>query len=332
MLQNRSIDGERQIDPNAVIKTLFAAKGISLDHSRKLGSGRYSKVITAQAFNGFELAIKMINKLKVTKDFLKRFLPRELANWKMLVHPNIIRLFRHYEALDHVFLVMEFGSGGDMLSHVQKNGAVPEPQAAFWLYQVCSAIVYMHSVDVAHRDLKLENIVIFGQDVKVADLGFSRKVEGEFSETFCGSKAYSAPEILLGNPYNPFKADVWSIGVVGFVMTTDTMPFREDLDNQKIVKNQKERRYRFPTSLPLSEECKDTINTLMTFDPLNRYTSFEAIMMPWINAGKGYGKPLLPSRSQPPTNNNTPSGNAFNRPTINDRQAHPTYYAGVREQ
>ncbi|CAJ0572926.1 unnamed protein product, partial [Mesorhabditis spiculigera] len=311
MLQNRSIDGERQvpqmpplgaprppIDPNAVIKTLFAAKGISLDHSRKLGSGRYSKVITAQAFNGFELAIKMINKLKVTKDFLKRFLPRELANWKMLVHPNIIRLFRHYEALDHVFLVMEFGSGGDMLSHVQKNGAVPEPQAAFWLYQVCSAIVYMHSVDVAHRDLKLENIVIFGQDVKVADLGFSRKVEGEFSETFCGSKAYSAPEILLGNPYNPFKADVWSIGVVGFVMTTDTMPFREDLDNQKIVKNQKERRHHDAV-----DQC-----------------------------GKGYGKPLLPSRSQPPTNNNTPSGNAFNRPTINDRQAHPTYYAGVREQ
>ncbi|CAJ0963242.1 unnamed protein product, partial [Mesorhabditis belari] len=351
-------------DPNTIIKKLFADKGISLDHSVKLGSGRYSKVITAQIYSGATIAIKMINKNKVTPDFRNKFLPREIVCWKMLEHRNIVRLCSHYESklIGYVFLVMEYGAGGDMLSHVQRNGPVPEFQAQRWIYEICSAVAYLHGRDIAHRDLKLENIIIFGKSVKIADFGFSRQVKNEFSHTFCGSRSYSAPEILLGQAYNAFKADVWSVGVVAFVICTDTMPYREDMSNHKIVEIQKNRQYHFPRTVPISHACKETIDHILTFEPNKRCTITEALALPWIAAGKDLieseGKGFyFPQSGTPRPNyqqmnvqtpqkrtvaapnaivpraaaNNTPRP-PIRRFDIQQEQAFQTYYAGPRFQ
>lgn len=182
----------------------------------------------------------MINKEKVTTDFREKFLPREIDCWRQLHHPNLVRILGHYEALKYVFLSMEYGERGDLLAYVQKNGPVPGGQARNWLRMIIHAVGHMHSLRIAHRDLKLENCILFeGGVVKVADFGFARKVASNPSQTYCGSKSYSPPEILMGHPYNPFKADVWSIGVIGFIIVTDTMPFRENMHNYKIVDHQK---------------------------------------------------------------------------------------------
>ncbi|MFH4981644.1 hypothetical protein AB6A40_008353 [Gnathostoma spinigerum] len=97
------------------------------------------------------------------------------------------------------------------LTYIQCNGAQHESLVKLWMKQIISAVIYMHSLAIAHRDLKLENILLFDDSVvKISDFGFCRMVESnQMSITFCGSRSYSAPEILLGKAYPPFKADVW---------------------------------------------------------------------------------------------------------------------------
>uniref|UniRef100_A0A1I7XPH0 Protein kinase domain-containing protein n=1 Tax=Heterorhabditis bacteriophora TaxID=37862 RepID=A0A1I7XPH0_HETBA len=242
-----------------LLRELFLQYNIDLKNSRKLGSGRYSTVITASYVHSGDknihleqVAIKVINTQKVTDEFRNKFLPREIECWNRLIHPNLVRMLGYYRAKDHVFLTMEFGCGGDM------NG-------------------------IAHRDLKLENIILFpNQGIKISDFGFARVVGDHLSQTYCGSRSYSAPEILIGEPYSPYKADVWSVGVIGFIIVTDSMPYRENQANPKIVEAQKNRAYSFPSNLRLSENCQYSINMMMTFSWIERPDIQQCWRLPWI--------------------------------------------------
>ena len=109
-----------------------------------------------------------------------------------------------------------------------------------YIYQLCKAIDYCHRQDVIHRDIKPENLLISANhELKLCDFGFSKdlsKLSGdELSKTYCGSKAYASPEILLGEPYDPKKADVWAVGVIFFIFLNGNMPFKEDKCNQFIL-------------------------------------------------------------------------------------------------
>ena len=228
----------------------------------------------------------MINTKKVTQEFKEKFLPREIDCWRQLNHPNLVRILGHYEALDYVFLSMEYGEKGNLLSYVQRYSALHEPLARVWLKQIIKGVSHMHSLGISHRDLKLENIIIFGDgSVKVTDFGFSRRVYG-YSETYCGSKSYSTPEILMGKSYTPFKADVWSIGVIGFILVTDTMPFRENVPNKEIVKAQKNRDYRYPKKIALSQDCMSTMDEMMTFEPSYRPAIWQCLSLPFFSADR----------------------------------------------
>ncbi|PAV89328.1 hypothetical protein WR25_05566 [Diploscapter pachys] len=260
---------DQKMDNRALAK-MFKDKGIDLANSRKLGSGRYSKVVTALDANGEQIAIKIINTNKVTKEFKDKFLPREIDLWKNLVHDSLIRVLGHYTSANHVFLSMECGET-DVLHYVQAHGPVPENKARVWMHQIVSGVNYMHRKGVAHRDLKLENLILCKDRVKIGDFGFcTNMIPGQLSNTFCGSKSYSSPEVLLGIPYDPFKADVWSVGVIAFIIVTDQMPFIEAQPNAMIVKSQKECAYRFPSHLYLSEECISSIHFMMTYSPRDR--------------------------------------------------------------
>ncbi|KAK5984045.1 Testis-specific serine/threonine-protein kinase 4 [Trichostrongylus colubriformis] len=272
-----------------ILCELFLEKNIDLRSSRKLGCGRYSKVITGHfVSNGHAVAIKMINTQKVTEEFRSKFLPREIECWKRLNHPHLVRILGHYEAMQHVFLTMEFARGGDMLQHVQRKGPVKEHQAMIWMSQVISAVYYMHTRGIVHRDLKLENIVIFPDEgiIKISDFGFARSViRGDaLSETYCGSKSYSAPEILKGEPYDPYKSDVWSVGVIAFVIVTDCMPYCEKRPNPQIVEAQRLRAYEYPAKLHLSAECRFSIDTMMTFSWRERPNISHCGCLPWFHS------------------------------------------------
>ncbi|KAF8360960.1 hypothetical protein PRIPAC_87883 [Pristionchus pacificus] len=272
-----------QLSDKQILRARFAQRGVILDKTERIGSGRYSKVMTAGLKNGTTIAIKIINTTKVTNEFRTKFLPREIECWEKLRHSHLIKLLYRDEIGGRVFLFMEYGSGGDMLAHVQKNGPVHEATASLWMRQIISGISYMHKLNLVHRDLKLENIIIFSPTtVKIADFGFARRMGNDLSVTYCGSKSYSAPEILSGQPYNPYKADVWSMGVIAYVIVTDRMPFKDSMPNAEIVNAQKRRLYSYPPQLALSAACRHTIDGLLVFEPQARPSISESSRMPWF--------------------------------------------------
>ncbi|ESO03855.1 hypothetical protein HELRODRAFT_79615 [Helobdella robusta] len=209
-----------------------------------LGSGSYSKVKKAvDVYANFaKIAIKIIDKCHATKDYLDRFLPRELSIWIRLCHPNLIKLIDFFEENMRVYMVIEYAPGGDALNYIQKKGPLDETQAKSWLNQIINALSYMHSRNVAHRDLKLENLLLFDNctRIKLCDFGFVKHIQPNncLSDTFCGSKAYAAPEILSGQAYDPKKGDVWALGVVLFIIITGKMPFNETRGIKNVLEEQ----------------------------------------------------------------------------------------------
>ena len=115
---------------------------------------------------------------------------------------NVFSLFHTYiissQDRQRVYMVLEYADGGDALKHIQSTGAISEDRARLWTSQIASAVRYMHDLDVAHRDLKLENLLIdSSHNIKICDFGFVREATpGDLSQTYCGSKSYAAPEIL----------------------------------------------------------------------------------------------------------------------------------------
>ncbi|KAJ8302717.1 hypothetical protein KUTeg_019113 [Tegillarca granosa] len=155
---------------------------------------------------------------------------------------------------------MELGKN-DLLEEIRERKNVQENKAGVWFYQLHGGMMYMHSKGIVHRDLKCENLLLDeGQNLKITDFGFARKViknklgEIKFSETYCGSYAYAAPEILKGVPYDPYTPDVWSIGVILFTMLYGRLPF-DDSNHKKLLK-QVQSRIVFPAKPEVSEECR----------------------------------------------------------------------------
>jgi serine kinase len=212
----------------------------------KIGQGSYSKVKRAFDLDRFqEVAVKIIDRYKAPKDFQEKFLPRELDVWARVKHKNIIKMNKHLWNGEKIYMVLEFANNGDMLTHIQNlKGPVSDSACKLWIHQIFDAIKYLHERNIIHRDLKLENILLDStNNIKICDFGFSKVLckknkHGEIcdlSETYCGSKAYASPEILLGQPYDPRKADIWAIGVILYIFLTGNMPFKEDPCNQNIL-------------------------------------------------------------------------------------------------
>lgn len=123
----------------------------------------------------------MIDKRQVSEEYQCKFLPREVSIWSKLEHPNICRLLDYFEIGRKVFLPMEWAERGDLLLYVQRNGPLSEQSARVWLLQLLAAVQYMHELGVAHRDLKLENVLISAdRSLKIGDFGFSREVAFNF--------------------------------------------------------------------------------------------------------------------------------------------------------
>ena len=203
-----------------------------------LGSGSYSKVkkaINAHA-NFEEVAVKIVDRLRAPKDYQEKFLPRELSIWARLRHPNLVALLDYFEDSLRVYMVLEYANGGDALKYIQKTGALSEDQSRVWINQIGDAVRYLHDQNIAHRDLKLENLLLVerGKKIKLCDFGFVKDVcKSDLSQTFCGSKAYAAPEILKGRSYDPKKGDVWAMGVILYIFVTGKMPFDETRGTQE---------------------------------------------------------------------------------------------------
>ncbi|XP_014209025.1 testis-specific serine/threonine-protein kinase 3 [Copidosoma floridanum] len=224
---------------------------------KKIGQGTHATVHLAEFMDGnsgkkVKLACKIFNKKKAPHDFLHTFFPRELQILTKIEHPHIIQVHSILQRGPQVFIFMQYAENGDLLEFIRnpRVGTVPEQQARIWFRQMASALQYLHRLHIAHRDLKCENILLSRRfNAKLADFGFARycvNQEGRrvLSQTYCGSAAYAAPEVVAGSPYNPKMADVWSLGVILFIMLNGVMPFN-DKHLAKLLKDQQSRNWAF---------------------------------------------------------------------------------------
>ncbi|CAA7039047.1 unnamed protein product, partial [Microthlaspi erraticum] len=203
---------------------------------RLLGKGTFAKVYYGKEIVGGEsesVAIKVINKDQVMKrPGMMDQIKREISIMKLVRHPNIVELKEVMATKTKIFFVMEFVRGGELFAKVAK-GKLHEDAARKYFQQLISAVDFCHSRGVSHRDLKPENLLLDENgDLKISDFGLSALPEQILQDgllhTQCGTPAYVAPEVLRKKGYDGAKADIWSCGVVLYVLLAGCLPFQDE--------------------------------------------------------------------------------------------------------
>nr|CAD7194420.1 unnamed protein product [Timema douglasi] len=164
--------------------------------------------------------------MKLDEDNLKKIF-REIQIMTKLQHPHIIRLYQVMETEKMIYLVTEYASGGEIFDYLVENGRMNEKEARRIFQQIVAAVHYCHTRQIVHRDLKAENLLLdLDKDIKLADFGFSNHFQpGQKMSTWCGSPPYAAPELFEGREYDGPKTDIWSMGVVLYVLVCGALPF-----------------------------------------------------------------------------------------------------------
>lgn len=183
---------------------------------------------------------------------------------------------------------MRYAERGDLFDFIDQNGSIDEIQCVKWTKQIASAIQYLHILDYAHRDLKCENILITNDmNLKLSDFGFVRlfSAKDAASETYCGSIVYSPPEVINRRPYNPKAADMWSFGVIIYMMLNGEHPFSTS-DISLLHEEQVNRDWKIVTKIyfKLSENAVETFRMLLEPVPSKRWKIEEFIECNWMKS------------------------------------------------
>ncbi|CAG0920695.1 unnamed protein product [Notodromas monacha] len=260
----------------------------------KIGEGSYAEVCLAE-FHKVDkiqvLACKIVDRSKCPKEFVKKFFPRELEIIKSLDHPNIVRIHSILERHQRIYIFMQYAENGNLLDHVKRTLGLSEPQSHVWFKQLVGGLLYLHQRDIAHRDLKCENILITGKwNIKIGDFGFSRRCTSEsgkrcLSDTYCGSVAYGAPEVIRGEPYNPKMSDIWSLGVILYIMLNGSMPF-DDTKVRKLLRDQEKRNWSFRSRVKdkLSHQVKTLVVRMLEPDLTKRSPLWQVANDVWLSS------------------------------------------------
>jgi len=278
-----------------------SATALSVDQNytvgEEIGRGAFSVVKKAKnKKNGEEIAIKFIEKKFVDKQDMT-LLAREIDIMKRVSHPNVLRLKEVYETDDIIALAMELITGGELFYKIVEKGNYSETEAASIVKQMIQGVSYLHEQGIAHRDLKPENLLCsLDKEYKpfrvvIADFGLSKLFSGgEQLETSCGTPDYVAPEVITAEGSYDNSVDMWSCGVITYVLLCGFSPFLSSTQTglfEKIIKCE----YDFPDPewTSISENAKDFIRHLLIKEPEQRYTAKQCLAHPWLNGHVGAG-------------------------------------------
>jgi len=287
--------------------------------------GQYGIVREAVAIKGplqgQKVAIKTVAKWKYNRDKVTQSFFEDLRGEVRLMrasekHPNVIKIYQVFEDIQNLHIVMEHCAGGELFDQITSDGVESpdfnESKASKILRQIISAVYHLHQLGVAHCDLKPENFIFKTKDegsiLKLIDFGMAKIVQWRmYYRRMNGTPYYIAPEVLKGH-YNE-SCDMWSIGVIMFIMIFGFPPFYDNSNNPNRTRGDKviyanvkkgftpkvKRGYGawFPKSQPVSISCKDLIARLLRSDVASRMTSEEAMSHPWI-LGEKIGGKLVP--------------------------------------
>jgi len=253
----------------------------------KLGRGNFAIVRKVKRkSDGLEFAAKIIKK-KNLKDRDLRKLNDEVVILKKLKHPNINTLIETFDTKNHLYMVLQLLTGGELFDRIVKKVCYTEEEAADVIRQVARACEYMHANGVIHRDLKPENIVYLDNEtthICVTDFGLAKYVEGNvLMKTACGTPGYVAPEILQLQKYSS-KVDMWAVGVILYILLCGFPPFVEK-NLKALYRLIKSGKFAFPSPYwdNVSKEAKDCIVLLLHVDPAERLSPKELLEHKWIS-------------------------------------------------
>lgn len=261
---------------------------------RTLGEGTFAKVKFARNIEtGENVAIKILDKEKVLKHKMIGQIKREISTMKLIRHPNVIRLYEVMASKTKIYIVLEFVTGGELFDKIASKGRLKEDEARKYFQQLINAVDYCHSRGVFHRDLKPENLLLDANGIlKVSDFGLSALAqqvrEDGLLHTTCGTPNYVAPEVINNKGYDGAKADLWSCGVILYVLMAGYLPF-EDANLMSLYKKIFKASFTCPPWF--SSSAKKLIQRILDPNPSTRITIAEVIENDWFK--KGYKPPVF---------------------------------------
>ncbi|XP_033290438.1 serine/threonine-protein kinase SIK3 isoform X4 [Orcinus orca] len=251
---------------------------------RTIGKGNFAVVKRAtHLVTRAKVAIKIIDKTQLDEENLKKIF-REVQIMKMLCHPHIIRLYQVMETERMIYLVTEYASGGEIFDHLVAHGRMAEKEARRKFKQIVAAVYFCHCRNIVHRDLKAENLLLDANlNIKIADFGFSNLfTPGQLLKTWCGSPPYAAPELFEGKEYDGPKVDIWSLGVVLYVLVCGALPF-DGSTLQNLRARVLSGKFRIPFFM--STECEHLIRHMLVLDPNKRLSMEQICKHKWMKLG-----------------------------------------------
>ena len=265
-----------------VLSEFFDVKGT-------LGKGKFGLVkLGIHKLTGRKVAIKIINKQGLTEQEMQ-LTKTEIEILKIGQHPNIITLYDVIENEEKIYIIMEYCAGSDLFAYIEeRNFKLPEKHAAQIIRKLSSAVYYLHSFGIIHRDVKPENILMTDKteyaDIRLLDFGLSKIVrQGEKCTEPYGTLSYVSPEVLQDIPYDE-RCDLWSIGVITYLLLSGVLPFDDENNIKEIARKTVYEKTPFYPSLfqNVSKEAIDFVDKLLQKDPDKRMKMTELFEHPWM--------------------------------------------------
>ncbi|KEZ45231.1 Carbon catabolite-derepressing protein kinase [Scedosporium apiospermum] len=248
---------------------------------RTLGEGSFGKVkLAVHIHTGQQVALKIIARKKLISRDMAGRVEREIEYLQLLRHPHIIKLYTVIKTPTEIVMVLEY-AGGELFDYIVQNGRMKEAEARRFFQQMICAVEYCHRHKIVHRDLKPENLLLDDNlNVKIADFGLSNiMTDGNFLKTSCGSPNYAAPEVIGGKLYAGPEVDVWSCGVILYVLLAGRLPFDDDHIPSLFAKIAKGS-YTIPQWM--APGAVNLIKRMLVVNPVQRITIEQIREDPWF--------------------------------------------------
>ncbi|XP_055452725.1 serine/threonine-protein kinase DCLK1 isoform X3 [Psammomys obesus] len=255
---------------------------------RTIGDGNFAVVKECiERSTAREYALKIIKKSKCRGK--EHMIQNEVSILRRVKHPNIVLLIEEMDVPTELYLVMELVKGGDLFDAITSTSKYTERDASGMLYNLASAIKYLHSLNIVHRDIKPENLLVYehqdgSKSLKLGDFGLATIVDGPLY-TVCGTPTYVAPEIIAETGYG-LKVDIWAAGVITYILLCGFPPFRGSGDDQEVLFDQiLMGQVDFPSPYwdNVSDSAKGLINMMLLVNVDQRFSAVQVLEHPWVN-------------------------------------------------